>query len=69
MQKITEQYKSCMERLLKEMEAEFMRILSNPKLDKKAKNLRTKPLVTKKQILINTLEALEMVDRRNYEEE
>ena len=68
MQKITEQYKICMERLLKEMEAEFMRILSNPKLDKKAKNLRTKPLVTKKQILINTLEALEMVDRRSDEE-
>ena len=58
-----------MEQLLKELEAEFMTILSNPKLDKKAKNLRTKPLVTKKQILINTLEALEMVDRRSDEEE
>ena len=69
MQKITQKYRACMEELLKDLEAEFMAILSDPKLDKKAKNLRTKPLVTKKQILINTLEALEMVDRRSDEEE
>jgi hypothetical protein len=68
MERVTQQYKKCMERLLKELETEFMRILSDPKLDKKGKNIRTKPLVTKKQILQNTLKALEMVDERKDEQ-
>ncbi len=62
-------YKECMQELLKELEKEFLAILANPKLDKKQKNLRTKPLVTQKQILLNTLEALEMVERRADEEQ
>jgi len=65
---VTRRYKECMEELLKELEKEFMEILANPKLDKKAKNLKTKPLVTKKQILLNTLEALELVDRSANEQ-
>ena len=65
---VTERYKECMEELLKELEKEFMEVLANPKLDKKAKNLKTKPLVTKKQILLNTLEALELVDRSQNEQ-
>ena len=65
---VTRRYKECMEELLKELEKEFMEILANPKLDKKAKNLKTKPLVTKKQILLNTLEALELVDRSTNEQ-
>ncbi len=65
---ITKAYEECMQRLLDELEKEFMKILANPKLDKKAKNLRTKPLVTKKQILLNTLEALKLVDRSSNEE-
>ena len=60
---ITQKYRLCLEELLKDLEDEFMEILANPKLDKKQKNLLTKPLVTKKQILKNTLEALELVDR------
>ncbi|BCD60203.1 MULTISPECIES: hypothetical protein [unclassified Nitratiruptor] len=68
MSDITQKYKKCMDELLKDLEAEFMQIIANPKLDKKQKNLKTKPLVTKKQILINTLEALELVDRSSHEE-
>ncbi len=62
---VTEHYEECMQKLLKELEEEFMAILADPKLDKKQKNLRTKPLVTKKQILLNTLESLQMVDKNS----
>ena len=65
---ITKEYRACMERLLEALEREFMTVLADPKLDKKQKNLRTKPLVTKKQILLNTLEALELVDRSAHEQ-
>lgn len=65
--KIAPKYKECMDRLLKELEDEFMRIIANPKLDKKQKNILTKPLVTKKQILLNTLESLELVERQEDE--
>ncbi len=67
MMKIAPKYKECMDRLLKELEDEFMRIIANPKLDKKQKNILTKPLVTKKQILLNTLESLELVERQEDE--
>ena len=66
---IAKSYKECMEKLLKELENEFMAVIADPKLDKKRKNLLTKPLVTQKQILLNTLEALEMVERRADEEQ
>lgn len=62
---VTERYEECMQKLLKELEEEFMAILADPKMDKKQKNLRTKPLVTKKQILLNTLESLQMVDKNS----
>ena len=65
---VTKEYRACMERLLQALEQEFMAVLADPKLDKKQKNLRTKPLVTKKQILLNTLEALELVDRSRDEQ-
>lgn len=65
---ITKAYEECMHKLLVALEKEFMEVLANPKLDKKAKNLRTKPLVTKKQILLNTLDALRLVDRSGNEE-
>ena len=68
MEQVTTHYKECMQRLLQELEAAFMAVVNNPKLDKKEKNLLTKPLVTKKQILLNTLEALELVDRSKNEQ-
>ena len=65
---ITKAYEECMHKLLAALEKEFLEVLANPKLDKKGKNLRTKPLVTKKQILLNTLDALRLVDRSSNEE-
>ena len=62
---VTDRYEECMKELLKQLEEEFMAILADPKMDKKQKNLRTKPLVTKKQILLNTLESLQMVDKNS----
>lgn len=58
-------FKNCVQEYIKELEEEFMKILSNPKMDKKAKNLATKPLATKKRILLNTLDALELVDKES----
>ena len=45
-----------------------MRILSDPKTDKKTKNLAMKPLTSKKKIILNTIDALELVDRVHEEE-
>ncbi|RUM46176.1 MAG: hypothetical protein DSY46_00650 [Hydrogenimonas sp.] len=53
---------------IKELESEVMKILSDPKTDKRTKNLAMKPLTSKKQIIKNTIEALEMVDRVHAEE-
>ena len=60
--------KSCLQNYLKELEEEVMRILSDPKTDKKTKNLAMKPLTSKKKIILNTIDALELVDRVHEEE-
>ncbi|WP_456451715.1 hypothetical protein [Hydrogenimonas sp.] len=60
--------KACLNDYIKELENEVMRILSNPKTDKRTKNLAMKPLTSKKQIILNTIDALEMVDRVAEEE-
>ena len=59
---------TCMKAYLKELEEEVMRILSDPKTDKKTKNLAMKPLSSKKRIIINTMDALKMVDQAHEEE-
>ena len=61
-------FEECVNEYIKELENEFMRILQDPKMDKKAKNLATKPLVTKKKILLNTLDALNLVERESQNE-
>jgi len=66
---VNEKYKECIKELVKDLEKEFMAIIADPKLDKHQKNIRTKSLVTKKQILMNALESLEMVDRVREDEE
>ncbi len=58
-------FRECVESYIKELEKEFMKILENPKMDKKAKNLATKPLATKKKILLNTLDALELIEKES----
>jgi hypothetical protein len=62
---MNKKFEDCVKEYLKELENEFLRILENPKMDKKAKNLATKPLVTKKKILLNTLDALKLVERES----
>ncbi len=62
---VTKRYEECMKELIKKLENQFMAIIANEKMDKKQKNILTKPLVTKKQILLNTLESLQLVDRQN----
>lgn len=46
---------------------EVMAILDDDRLDKRAKNLKIKPLVAKKKILLNTIDALNLVERENEE--
>ncbi len=58
----------CIKKYIEELEGEVMKILSDPKTDKKTKNLAMKPLVSRKKILQNTLEALELVERVHQEE-
>jgi len=60
--------KSCLNEYMKGLETEVMKILSDPKTDKRTKNLAMKPLSSKKQIIKNTIEALELVDRVHKEE-
>ncbi|WP_200764086.1 hypothetical protein [Nitrosophilus alvini] len=55
----------CIYEYIKELEREFMEIINNPKMDKKAKNLATKPLASKKKILLNTIDALNLVDKES----
>ena len=60
--------KACLNDYIKELEKEVMAIISDPSTDKRTKNLAMKPLTSKKQIIKNTIEALEMVDRVSEEE-
>jgi len=62
---MNKKFENCVKEYINELEEEFMKILQNPKMDKKAKNLATKPLVTKKKILLNTLDALKLVERES----
>ena len=54
--------------IIKELESEVMEVLANQSLDKKATNLRMKPLTSTKKILLNALDSIKMVDRLSKEE-
>jgi len=60
--------KSCLNEYIKELETEVMKILSDQKSDKRTKNMAMKPLTSKKQIIKNTIEALDLVDKVHKEE-
>ena len=60
--------KECLKEYVATLENEVMAILSDPKTDKKTKNLAMKPLTSKKKIILNTIDALELVDRVHEEE-
>jgi len=50
------------------LEKEVIEILQDQSLDKKHTNLRMKPLSSTKQILVNALESIKMVDKLAKEE-
>ncbi|WP_456323082.1 hypothetical protein [Hydrogenimonas sp.] len=60
--------KKCLNDYIEKLDKEAMKIIGNPKTDKRTKNLAMKPLASKKQIIKNTIEALDLVDRVNEEE-
>ena len=51
------------EEINKELEKEVMTILMDESMDKKNTNLRMKPLTSTKQILLNAIDSIKMVDR------
>jgi len=52
-----------------ELEREVMEVLQDQSLDKKHTNLRMKPLSSTKQILVNALDSIKMVDQLSKEED
>ncbi len=54
--------------ILAELEKEAMYYVLNESLDKKATNLQMKPIVSTKQILLNALESIKMVEKIAQEE-
>jgi len=51
-----------LDEIFAELEKEVMEILTDQSLDKKHTNLRMKPLSSTKQILVNALESIKMVE-------
>jgi len=51
------------------LEKEVMEVLMDESLDKKQTNLRMKPLTSTKQILVNALESIKMVEKLSLEQE
>jgi len=51
------------------LEKEVMEVLMDESLDKKHTNLRMKPLTSTKQILVNALESIKMVDTLSQDQE
>jgi uncharacterized protein YnzC (UPF0291/DUF896 family) len=54
--------------IIAELEKEVMELVTDETLDKQNTNLRMKPLASTKQILVNALESIKMVDRLNRED-
>lgn len=59
---------SKIDEIISSLEDEVMSIVSDDSLDKMQTNLRIKPLTSTKQILLNALDSIKMVDRLNQEE-
>jgi len=54
--------------IIKELEKEVMEVLMDESLGKGDTNLRMKPLSSTKQILVNALDSIKMVDKLNRED-
>lgn len=48
--------------IIAELEKEVMEVITDDSLDKKQTNLRMKPLKSTKQILLNAVESIKMVE-------
>ena len=59
---------SKLNEIFSELEKEVMEVLMDESLDKKHTNLRMKPLTSTKQILVNALESIKMVEKLSKEE-
>jgi|AAUQ01.1.fsa_nt_gi ATP-dependent protease HslVU (ClpYQ) peptidase subunit len=55
--------------IMKELEKEVMEILKDQSLDKKATNLRMKPIVATKKILLNALDSIKLAVEVSKEEQ
>ena len=54
--------------IIAELEKEVMELVTDETIDKQNTNLRMKPLASTKQILVNALDSIRMVDRLNKED-
>ncbi|MBD3790950.1 MAG: hypothetical protein IE918_02175 [Campylobacterales bacterium] len=54
--------------IITELEKEVMEVVSDQALDKKQTNLRMKPLKSTKQILLNAIESIKMVEEVSRKE-
>ena len=54
--------------IISELEKEVMTLVTDETIDKQNTNLRMKPLASTKQILLNALESIKMVERLNKED-
>jgi hypothetical protein len=54
--------------IISELEKEVLEVVSDQSLDKKQTNLRMKPLKSTKQILINAVESIKMVEEVSRKE-
>jgi len=54
--------------IIAELEKEVMVLVTDETIDKQNTNLRMKPLASTKQILVNALDSIKMVDRLNKED-
>jgi len=59
---------SKIDEVIKELEKEVMEVLMDESLDKRDTNLRMKPITSTKQILLNAVESIKMVDKLSKED-
>ncbi|WP_295421118.1 hypothetical protein [Sulfurovum sp.] len=54
--------------IIVELEKEVMELVTDETIDKQNTNLRMKPLASTKQILLNAIDSIKMVDRLSKED-
>ena len=59
---------SKIKEIITELEKEVIEVISDQSLDKKQTNLRMKPLKSTKQILVNAIDSIKMVEEVSKKE-